>query len=59
VQSLNKDIAKRDGGTHALSQFNSIADLKHVVLALQKDKAIGCGAFSKYDDWSCYICWDT
>ncbi|HCO84790.1 MAG TPA: GNAT family N-acetyltransferase, partial [Arenibacter sp.] len=33
VQSLNKDIAKRDGGTHALSQFNSIADLKHVVLA--------------------------
>jgi len=55
VQSLNADLAKRDGGTHALSQFNSIADLKHVVLALQKDKAIGCGAISKYDDLSTEI----
>ncbi|HEA22387.1 hypothetical protein LCGC14_1522380 [marine sediment metagenome] len=55
VQSLNADLAKRDGGTHALSQFNTIANLKYVVLALQKNKAIGCGAISEYDDFSTEI----
>lgn len=55
VQLLNSDLAKRDGRTHALSQFNTIANLKHVVLALRKDKVIGCGAISKYDDHSIEI----
>jgi GNAT superfamily N-acetyltransferase len=55
VTSLNNDLAKRDGETHALSQFNDIANLKHVVLALQKDRAIGCGAISEYDDLSTEI----
>jgi putative acetyltransferase len=49
VKLLNSDLAKRDGKTHSLSQFNTITNLKYVVLALKKDKAIGCGAFSKYD----------
>lgn len=49
VELLNSDLAKRDGKTHALSQFNTISNLKYVVLALKKDKVIGCGAFSKYD----------
>ncbi|WP_034062258.1 GNAT family N-acetyltransferase [Lacinutrix jangbogonensis] len=49
VQLLNSDLAKRDGKTHPLSQFNTITNLKYVVLVLKKDKAIGCGAISKYD----------
>jgi len=49
VQLLNSDLAKRDGDTHPLAQFNTITDLKHVVLALKKDIVIGCGAISKYN----------
>jgi N-acetylglutamate synthase-like GNAT family acetyltransferase len=49
VQLLNSDLAKRDGNTHSLSQFNSITDLKYVVLALKEGKSIGCGAISMYD----------
>jgi len=49
VEFLNSDLAERDGKNHSLSQFNTITNLKYVVLALKKDKVIGCGAFSKYD----------
>jgi len=49
VELLNSDLAKRDGNTHSLSQFNSITDLKYVVLALKEGKPIGCGAISMYD----------
>jgi GNAT superfamily N-acetyltransferase len=49
VKLLNSDLAKRDGNTHSLSQFNSITDLKYVVLALKEGKTIGCGAISMYD----------
>jgi putative acetyltransferase len=49
VQLLNSDLAKRDGNTHSLSQFNSITDLKYVVLALKEGKPIGCGAIAMYD----------
>ena len=49
VQLLNADLARRDGKTHPLSQFNTISDLKYVILTFKKGKAIGCGAISKYD----------
>lgn len=49
VQLLNSDLARRDGNTHSLSQFNSINDLKHVVLALKNGKSIGCGAISMHN----------
>ena len=55
VQLLNLDLAKRDGATHPLSEFNDISNLNHVVLALIKDKAIGCGAISEYDSNSMEI----
>lgn len=48
VLLLNLDLAARDGETHPLAQFNDISSLKYVVLALNKDKAIGCGAISEY-----------
>jgi len=49
VQLLNLDLAARDGKAHPLSQFNDISNLNYVVLALDKDKAIGCGAISEYN----------
>lgn len=49
VQSLNLDLAKRDGKTHPLSQFNDISNLNYVVLALKNEIAIGCGAISEYN----------
>lgn len=55
VQLLNLDLAKRDGETHPLSEFNDISNLNNVVIALIKDKAIGCGAISEYDSNSMEI----
>ena len=55
VQLLNLDLAKRDGETHPLSEFNDISNLNNVVLALEKGKAIGCGAISEYDSNSMEI----
>jgi GNAT superfamily N-acetyltransferase len=55
VASLNLDLAERDGKAHPLSQFNDISDLNYVVLALKKDKAIGCGAISEYNSNSMEI----
>ena len=49
VQLLNSDLAKRDGNTHSLSQFNSITSLKYVVLAFKQGESIGCGAISMHD----------
>lgn len=49
VQFLDADLAKRDGAAHLLSQFNTIATLKYVVLAFNESTAIGCGAISLYD----------
>jgi len=49
VQLLNSELAQRDGKTHLLSQFNDISHVKHVVLASEKGKTIGCGAISQYD----------
>lgn len=49
VQLLNADLAQRDGAAHPLSQFNTITDLKYVILAFKEGHAIGCGAILKYD----------
>ena len=49
VQLLNSDLAKRDGENHPLSQFNTIDNIKYVVLAYKNQIPIGCGAISEYD----------
>lgn len=49
VKLLNDELAARDGSNHPLSQFNPIGQLKYVVLAYDKDIAIGCGAIEEYD----------
>jgi len=55
VQLLNSDLAERDGENHPLSQFNTIDNIKHVVLAYESHKPIGCGALSEYDSNSMEI----
>jgi putative acetyltransferase len=45
VRHLDAELAVRDGDDHAFyAQFNKIAKLKHVVLAYEDGKALGCGA---------------
>ena len=50
VPMLNADLAARDGEDHPLAKFNSIADIKHVLVAYQGKVAVGCGAMARYDD---------
>lgn len=50
VRHLDAELAVRDGDDHAFyAQFNKIAKLKHVVLAYEDGKALGCGAIRELD----------
>jgi putative acetyltransferase len=50
VKLLDADLAIRDGEDHSFySQFNKIDKIRHVVLAYDNGKAIGCGAIKKFD----------
>lgn len=49
VRLLDADLAKRDGNDHAFySQFNKIAAIRHVIVAYENDKPVGCGAIKEY-----------
>lgn len=49
VQLLDADLAQRDGNEHAFyHQFNKIDRIKHVVLAYENGKPVGCGAMKEY-----------
>lgn len=53
VNLLDKELAEYDGEEHAFyDQFNKVQNLKHCIIALDNDKAIGCGAIKKFDDRS-------
>lgn len=48
VRLLDADLALRDGAEHSFySQFNTIAKLKHVVVAYENAQAVGCGAIKE------------
>lgn len=48
VRLLDADLAKRDGEEHSFyAQFNTIAKLRHVVVAYENSKAVGCGAIKE------------
>lgn len=50
VRLLDADLAIRDGEDHSYyAQFNKIDKIKHVVLAYEKGKPLGCGAIKEYD----------
>ena len=51
VRQLDAYLAEVDGDDHAFyDQFNSISNLKHVVVAFHGDDAVGCGAIKEYDE---------
>ena len=49
VKLLDADLATRDGQDHSFyAQFNTIDKLKHVVIAYENEKPLGCGAVKEY-----------
>ena len=49
VKFLDADLAIRDGADHSFyAQFNKIDKIKHVVVAYENNKPIGCGAIKEY-----------
>lgn len=50
VVELDKDLAIRDGEEHSFfAQFNTIANIKHVVVLYENENPTGCGAIKEYD----------
>jgi len=49
VKCLDADLAIRDGADHSFyAQFNKIDKIRHVVLAYENGKPLGCGAMKEY-----------
>ena len=49
VRLLDQDLQIRDGDEHSFyAQFNKVDTIRHVVLACEDDKAVGCGAIKEY-----------
>jgi putative acetyltransferase len=49
VKLLDADLAQRDGGDHSFyAQFNKLDKIKHVVVAYEDGKAVGCGAIKEF-----------
>ena len=50
VRLLDADLAVRDGDEHSFyAQFNKINKIAEVVVAYENERAVGCGAFKKYE----------
>ena len=49
VKLLDADLAIRDGADHSFyAQFNKIDKIKHVVVAYDNARPLGCGAIKEY-----------
>ncbi len=56
VRQLDADLAIRDGDDHDFyHQFNHIEGLNHVVLLLENNIALACGAIKAFDSTSAEI----
>lgn len=50
VKDLDVYLAKKDGDEHDFyDQFNSIENIKHVLVCYHRDNPVGCGSFKEYD----------
>lgn len=64
VRELDRELAIRDGDEHSFyDQFNKIDMIKHVILAYENEKAVGCGAIKAFSDEAMevkrmYVCED-
>jgi GNAT superfamily N-acetyltransferase len=53
VRLLDAELADRDGEEHGFyAQFNKIDHIRHVILALDGERALGCGAIKAFDEHS-------
>ena len=51
VKQLDADLAIRDGEDHSFyAQFNKIDKIKHVVIAYDDARPVGCGAIKQFDE---------
>ena len=49
VALLDAELALRDGAEHSFyAQFNAVAPLRHVLVAYENDRAVGCGAVKEF-----------
>lgn len=49
VVELDRELAIRDGAEHSFyAQFNKTDAIRHVVVAYQDNKPVGCGAIKEY-----------
>jgi GNAT superfamily N-acetyltransferase len=49
VKYLDADLAEKDGDEHAFyAQYNKVDKIKHVIVAYENEKAVGCGAIKEY-----------
>jgi putative acetyltransferase len=49
VKLLDADLAQRDGEDHSFyAQFNKIDRIRHVVLAYENGRPLGCGAIKEF-----------
>lgn len=56
IKELDAYLKITDGEDHDFyNQFNSLEKIKHVVVAYENEKLVGCGAFRKVDDSSAEI----
>ena len=56
VGLLDQDLQIRDGDEHSFyAQFNKVDKIRHVVVAYENEKAVGCGAFKKYSEGAAEI----
>jgi putative acetyltransferase len=56
VSELDQMLAVINGEDHSFyNQFNTLTEIRNVILVYEGDTAIACGAFKKFDDTSCEI----
>jgi len=56
VKQLDAWLAVIDGDEHSFyAQYNTLDQIKHVVLAYDGETPVGCGAFKKWDDHTAEI----
>jgi len=50
VKQLDAYLAVKDGRDHAFyDQYNKLDKIKHVIVAYENEKPVGCGAIKEYD----------
>src|SRR6478672_694291 len=51
VAQLDEELGQRDGAEHGFyAQFNTLNKIKHAIIALDNDQAVGCGALKHSSD---------